>query len=155
MAILIRKYQPSDAPALWKLFYHTIRFVNIRDYSLVEVEAWAPDNFNFEIWQKKMLSIDPFVAEINDEVVGYCDLQIDGKIDHFFCHHEHQGEGVGRALMNHVFEMAKQQGRTRFYSEVSITARPFFEHFGFKTIKEQKVEIRGQMLTNFVMEKYN
>ena len=32
-------------------------------------------------------------------------------------------------------------------------ARPFFEHFGFCLVKEQQVEIRGEILTNYVMEK--
>ena len=49
--------------------------------------------------------------------------------------------------------MGELQGITRFYSEVSITARPFYEKFGFKVAKEQTVEIRGQKLRNFVMEK--
>ena len=40
------------------------------------------------------------------------------------------------------------------YSEVSITARPFFERMGFKVIKHQEVEVKGQHLTNYVMKKY-
>ncbi|WP_276318894.1 GNAT family N-acetyltransferase [Idiomarina sp. 29L] len=86
-------------------------------------------------------------------MVGYTDLQEDGLIDHFFCHHEHQGQGIGRHLMEHVLRVGELQGITRFYSEVSITARPFYEKFGFKVAKEQMVEIRGQKLRNFVMER--
>ncbi|MCV5927066.1 GNAT family N-acetyltransferase, partial [Escherichia coli] len=86
-----RKYKESDARALWAIFYHTIRNVNIRDYSQAQVEAWAPDNFDPEVWQRKMNSIAPFVAEIDGDIVGYTDLQENGLIDHFFCHHEHQG----------------------------------------------------------------
>ncbi len=33
--------------------------------------------------------------------------------------------------MEHVLRMGELQGITRFYSEVSITARPFYERFGF------------------------
>ena len=46
------------------------------------------------------------------------------------------------------------KGISRLYSEVSITARPFYERMGFKVVKEQQVEMRGQVLTNFVMEKH-
>lgn len=42
----------------------------------------------------------------------------------------------------------------RLYSHASITAKPFFEHFGFKEVKEQEVHIRGQILTSFVLEKF-
>lgn len=151
--INIRKYNESDAPDLWAIFYHTIRNVNSRDYTQAQVEAWAPDDFSPEAWQRKMNAISPFVAEIDGEIVGYADLQEDGLIDHFFCHHEHQGKGVGRHLMGHVLRVGELQGITKFYSEVSITARPFYEKFGFKVAKEQTVEIRGQKLRNFVMEK--
>ncbi|PAR17956.1 GNAT family N-acetyltransferase, partial [Vibrio metoecus] len=114
-----------------------------------------PDDFSSEIWQRKMNSLSPFVAEIDGKIVGYSDLQENGLIDHFFCHHEHQGRGVGRQLMEHVLRMGKLQGITRFYSEVSITARPFYERFGFKVIQEQIIEVRGQKLCNFVMEKFS
>ncbi|MBN7280267.1 GNAT family N-acetyltransferase [Vibrio cholerae] len=153
--IEIRKYQESDALDLWAIFYHTVRNVNLRDYSQAQVEAWAPDGFSSEIWQRKMNLLSPFVAEIDGKIVGYSDLQENGLIDHFFCHHEHQGQGVGRQLMEHVLRMGELQGITRFYSEVSITARPFYERFGFNVIQEQIIEVRGQKLCNFVMEKFS
>lgn len=152
--IKIRKYKETDARALWKIFYDTIRNVNIRDYSQAQVEAWAPDNFDPEIWQRKMNSISPFIAEIDGKIVGYADLQKNGLIDNFFCHYEHQGKGIGRCLMEHVLNVGKQQGISRFYSEVSITARPFYEKFGFTVVLEQIVKVRGQTLRNFVMEKF-
>ncbi|WP_332400660.1 GNAT family N-acetyltransferase [Vibrio metschnikovii] len=153
--IEIRKYQESDALDLWAIFYHTVRNVNLRDYSQAQVEAWAPDDFSSEIWQRKMNLLSPFVAEIDGKIVGYSDLQENGLIDHFFCHHEYQGQGVGRQLMEHVLRMGELQGITRFYSEVSITARPFYERFGFNVIQEQTIEVRGQKLCNFVMEKFS
>ncbi|SUP49755.1 acetyltransferase [Vibrio metschnikovii] len=153
--IEIRKYQESDALDLWAIFYHTVHNVNLRDYSQAQVEAWAPDGFSSEIWQRKMNLLSPFVAEIDGKIVGYSDLQENGLIDHFFCHHEHQGQGVGRQLMEHVLRMGELQGITRFYSEVSITARPFYERFGFNVIQEQTIEVRGQKLCNFVMEKFS
>jgi putative acetyltransferase len=153
--IKIRKYKESDARDLWAIFYHTIRNVNIRDYTQAQAEAWAPNGFSSDIWQRKMNSISPFVAEIGGEIVGYADLQESGLIDHFFCHHEHQGKGIGRNLMEHVLKVGELQGIIRFYSEVSITARPFYEKFGFKVAQEQMVEVRGQKLRNFVMEKFS
>ncbi|CCN37260.1 putative Acyl-CoA N-acyltransferase [Vibrio nigripulchritudo SO65] len=151
--ILIRHYNEQDARATWKLFFHTVRKVNLRDYTEDEVKAWAPERFELARWQKRMNVIEPFIAELDGRVVGYADLQKDGLIDHFFCHHMHQGKGVGAALMNHIFSVGRAKGIKRFYSEVSITARPFYEHFGFEVIQQQEVEIRGKTLTNFLMEK--
>lgn len=38
-------------------------------------------------------------------------------------------------------------------SEVSITARPFFEKHGYATVKEQKAQANRLRLTNYVMTK--
>ncbi|PJE54507.1 GNAT family N-acetyltransferase [Marinomonas sp. BSi20584] len=151
--IKIRQYQAKDAKALWHLFFNTVRAVNARDYAQAQVEAWAPESFDMTVWQNKMNDIQPFVAELDCVVVGYCDLQPDGLIDHFFCHHEYQGQGFGRALMNHILSLADERDASRLYSHVSITARPFFEHFGFSVMNEQRISLRGQELTNFVMER--
>ena len=35
----------------------------------------------------------------------------------------------------------------------SITAKPFFERRGYKAVKEQQVERKGVLLTNYVMIK--
>ncbi len=151
---IVREYRESDASELWKIFYNTVRKVNIHDYSEAQVKAWAPDDFSADIWQQKMNSISPFVAEIDGLLVGYADLQKSGLIDHFFCHSDYQGQGIGRCLMKYVLSVGQSQRITRFYSEVSITARPFYERFGFNVVCDQTVEIRGQKLRNFVMEKF-
>ncbi|MZI95758.1 GNAT family N-acetyltransferase [Vibrio sp. CAIM 722] len=152
--IKVRRYSESDIPALWEIFYHTIRNINIRDYSRAQVEAWAPDNFDQAIWQRKMHSIAPYVAVLDGEIVGYTDLQDDGLIDHFFCHHQYQGRGIGKIMMEHVFEQGKLRGISKFHSEVSITARPFYEKQGFCIVEEQVVNVRGQKLRNFLMESH-
>lgn len=107
------------------------------------------------VWQKRVDDMNPFVAELNGKIVGFADLQQDGYIDHFFCHAGYQGIGVGRLLMERLFAKGRSEGIKRYYSQVSKTVRPFYEHFGFCVVKKQKVDINGQLLTNFVMEKIN
>ncbi|MFP2769313.1 GNAT family N-acetyltransferase [Oceanisphaera sp. KMM 10153] len=153
--IKIRRYEETDAHELLALFYHTVRNVNIRDYSQAQVEVWAPDNLDIDIWKRKMRSISPFIAEIEGDIVGYIDLQESGLIDHFFCHYKYQSQGIGRSLMEHVFNIGKSRGITRFHSEVSITARPCYERLGFQVVKEQIVDIRGEKMRNYIMEKFS
>ena len=152
MLIVIRDYVEEDAEVLWKLFFNTVRNINRRDYSQSQVEAWASDSYNSEYWPKRMNGLSPFVAEMDSVIVGYTDLQENGLIDHFFCHHEYQGQGVGRALMNHVLELGKSRGLQRFYSEVSITARPFYEHMGFQVVEEKLEEMNGQYLKYYLVD---
>ncbi|EXJ26082.1 acetyltransferase family protein [Vibrio parahaemolyticus VPCR-2009] len=113
--ITIRNYSVEDAKALWDIHFYTIRNINIRDYSQAQVEAWAPERLDPSVWEKRMKGLSPFVAEIDGVIVGYTDLQASGLIDHFFCHHEHQGKGVGKALMNHVFKVGNSRGIKRYF----------------------------------------
>ncbi|MGF1754155.1 GNAT family N-acetyltransferase [Vibrio makurazakiensis] len=151
--IVIRDYTEADSAALWEVFFHTVRNVNVRDYSQIQVEAWAPTDFDPVLWKSRMDRITPYVAEINGVAVGYADLQLDGMIDHFFCHFEYQGKSVGKALMSYIVAEAEKKGIVRLFSEVSHTARPFYEHFGFAVVEQQSIEVRGQALTNFIMER--
>ncbi|GAL15297.1 putative acetyltransferase [Vibrio astriarenae] len=91
--IQLDDYRSEDANDLWSIYFHTIRHINIRDYSLDQVAAWAPDNIDPQRWRNKMESIKPFIAKIDGKPVGYADLQQDGLIDHFFCHHQFQSRG--------------------------------------------------------------
>lgn len=53
-------------------------------------------------------------------------------------------------------DFQKEAGDTAkncFITHASITARPFFEKRGYRVIREQLVERRGEKLKNFVMEK--
>ncbi len=151
--INIRCYQTTDARALRQLFFNTVRLVNTKDYSQDQVEAWAPSDYDKQVWAQHMQTLKPFIAEIDEKIVGYADLQSDGLIDHFFCHHQYQGCGIGKSLMQHILQQAHEKSMTTLYSHVSITAKPFFERFGFTVEKKQEVEVRGQMLINFKMIK--
>jgi putative acetyltransferase len=151
--IRVRNFEAKDVEVTWDLKFNTIRNVNIRDYTAAQTKAWAPDNFDLMRWQKRVTDMNPFVAEIDGHVVGFADLQEDGYIDHFFCHSEYQGQGVGRSLMEHILEAGRLNGVSRLYSQVSLTAREFYEYFGFVVVEKQQVEINGVELTNFIMER--
>jgi putative acetyltransferase len=149
----IRPYQPGEELLLRELFYSTVHNVNQRDYSVEQREAWAPQRYDANVWAAHLAQSEPFVALHNEEIVGFADVQTDGYIDFFFCHQAYQGKGVGKALMKHLLKTGKRYGVKRFYADVSITAKPFFQHYGFEVVCQQQKEVRGVVLTNFLMEK--
>ena len=153
--LIIRKYVDQDAQMTWQLFFNTVRNINKQDYNEKQLQAWAPDSMDLFIWNKRMSDIEPFIAEVDGITVGYADLQNDGLIDHFFCHQNYQRQGVGRALMMHILHEGKKRGIKQYFSQVSITAKPFFEHFGFKVVEQKLLEVRGEELISFYMEKYD
>ena len=152
--ITIRKYAEEDAQITWQLFFNTVRNINSRDYNAQQLQAWAAESMDLFIWNKRMSDIEPFIAEVDGTIVGYADLQNDGLIDHFFCHQNYQRQGVGRALMLHILHEGKKRQIKHYFAQVSITARPFFEHFGFKVVEQRSVEVKEQTLLCFRMEKH-
>ncbi|MDP5254699.1 MULTISPECIES: GNAT family N-acetyltransferase [unclassified Vibrio] len=151
--LMIRPYQESDAETLWSLFYHTVRTINRRDYTQAQVEAWAPAAMSMDVWRTTLQKKATYVAEQDGKILAYAVLQSDGLIDHFFCHHQHQRQGLGRTLMTYLETEASRKKIDTLYAAVSITAEPFFTQSGFEVIKEQIVTRRGQTLRNIVMKK--
>ncbi len=151
MALRIRPFRHGDEAALLALFRTTIRTVNRRDYTDEQVQAWAPDDIDKGHWTRRIRGINPFVCESGARIVGYADVQDSGYIDHFFVHHEAQGQGVGKALFAAIFDKAKHKGITELTSQVSITARPFFEKMGFDVVQSQVVTMNDVELTNYRM----
>lgn len=96
--IKVRDFSVGDEDKLWRVFYSSIHQVCSNNYNEEQLQAWAPADLDKSIWAFKMRSIKPYVAFDGDKVIGYADLQKDGKIDHFFVHGDHQGQGVGRHL---------------------------------------------------------
>ena len=152
-AIRIRPYEAKDTPEIVRLFYETIRSVNLADYSQEQVEAWAPGVPDPEVWNARLSGRRTLVAEEGGEVVGFAEIEGDGHVDTFYCRKDSVGRGVGSRLYRAVEQEALTLGCGRLFTEASITARPFFERHGFCTIRERTVVRRGVELTNFAMEK--
>lgn len=146
----IREYKPTDYKEIANLFHETVHSVCANHYSKDELEAWAPNPVDYEKWQKKLEKKVPFVVTIDNKIVGFAELEKDGHIDCFYVHKDHQKQGIGTFILNHLIETSKNK---KLYAEVSITAKPFFLKHGFKVTKENKVRINDQELTNYIMEK--
>ena len=149
----VRKYLPGEEEYIWNIFYNTIHNINTQDYSIEQVEAWAPIDLDESVWVNKIIEINPYVVVINSKIVAYADLQESGYIDHFYCHHEYQRQGIGSFLYAHIEQLAKSESISMLSSDVSITARSFFESKGFIVTKKQSPIMQGHKLTNFKMTK--
>lgn len=149
----IRLFQPQDSEQIAHIFHDTIHEINIRDYSPEQVQAWAPDDLN-EKWATSCAEKFTYVAEESDRILGFGELEANGHIDCFFCHKDYQRCGLGTRLYRAIETKAIELKINRLFVEVSITALAFFKSRGFRIVKEQQVSVRGQKLTNFVMEKF-
>lgn len=151
--IAIRPCKGTESDTILDIYNRSVREIAARDYTPAQIAAWAPEHGDMRAFAARLLAKPTFIAEIDGRAAGFCDLEDDGHIDLFFVHPDFQRCGVGRALLAHIEARAKQIGLARLYAEVSITARPFFERYGFRVLAKQTVEIRGQSLRNYRMEK--
>ena len=149
----IRKYQAGEEEELWNLFFHTIHTVNCRDYTEEQVQAWAPNEADKEKWRQRIAGMNPWVCIHEETIVGYAGLLKSGYVDHFYVHHAWQGQGVGKQLYKKMEEEAVALQLHELTSDVSITARPFFELQGFQVVTPQEVKLGNVVLINFKMRK--
>lgn len=147
--MLIRKYQASDCKELANLFYNTVHSINAEDYTDEQLDVWATGNVDLDVWNSSFLRNYTLVALYGNLLVGFGDIDKTGYLDRLYVHKDFQGRGVATSLCNALERVVA--GNIVVYA--SITARPFFEHRGYRVKKEQQVERQGILLTNYVMEK--
>ena len=150
---MVREYRPDDLESVVILFQRSVREVASRDYSPAQISAWAPEAPDLEAWARRLGTGGVFVYERNDQITGFARVDDTGCVDLLYVHPEVQRQGVARALVDRVISWALSRRVGHLHSEVSVTARPFFESVGFRIVREQIVERRGISLQNFRMEK--
>lgn len=149
----MREYREDDAGPICRLFYETVRSVNLRDYSPEQVGAWAPAPPDPATWHGRMSGRHTLVAEDENGVAGFVELEEDGHLDMLYCRGDSVGRGVGSRLYAAAEERAGELGLSVIFTEASITARPFFERHGFRVVRRNVVVRNGVELVNFSMEK--
>jgi len=151
--MLVRAFRTGDEPALQAVFYSAVHNLAAKDYTTKQLDAWAPHRPNWETWTQRMQDLQPFIVEEDARVVGYADLQTTGYIDHFYVSSAYARRGVGRCLMERLHARAAELGLGRLFSDVSRTAEPFFEAFGFRVVERKKAVMGRVSLPHARMEK--
>ncbi|MES2794255.1 MAG: GNAT family N-acetyltransferase [Planctomycetota bacterium] len=151
--MVIREFAVGDEPQLAQVYYQAVHQTAAADYSSEQCAVWAPAQRDPVQWAERIRGIRPFIAEIDGVISGYADVQANGYIDHFFVSPGAGRRGVGSALMRRIHEVAVARQIPRLFSHVSITAKPFFEKFGFIVDAAQVVVVSGISFDNFRMSK--
>lgn len=148
--MVIRSYRSSDCPTLARIYYDTIHAVNAADYTKAQLDAWATGNVDLQVWDEYFLARHSFVAEMDGKIVGFSDMDDSGYLGRLYVHKDYQGLGIGKALCD-AAENAVTVPKYTLHS--SITARPFYEKRGYRTVEMRQMERKDQLLTIYVMEK--
>lgn len=104
---------------------------------------------------ERLLAKNDFIGALDRQgnIIGFSSMDCNGHLHSMFVHKNWQGCGVATQLLSEVEKVAQKYGVDKIHSEVSITARSFFEQHGYRTMKEQKQKANQLFLTNYKMEK--
>lgn len=151
---MIRPLQEADIPEMQDLFRSTVLHVNLKHYTQEEVEDWASCGESWAHW-RELLSNNDYVGAFDnvDRMVGYSSMNQHGYLHSMFVHKDWQGKGIATQLLSEVERIARVFYVSEITSEVSLTAKPFFEKNGYEVVKNQKSKANKLELTNFVMRK--
>lgn len=150
---IVRDYRVSDLDAVISVFQHSIREIASRDYSPIQVAAWSPERPDRDAWSARLGRGGVFVCERDGGIVGFARIDESGHVDLLYVHPKFQRQGVARALFERVVVWALRRSVRRLTSDVSLTARPFFERAEFHMVRSQEVECRGVSFQSFRMER--
>ena len=149
--MIIREYHPCDCKEITELFYDTVHTVNAKDYTEEQLNAWATDKPDMEQWNSSLQEHFSLVAVDSEIIVGFGDIDSTGYLDRLYVHKDYQRKGIATAICTALEQVASG----RVITHASITAKPFFEHRGYRVIAEQQVKRQNVFLSNFIMEKGN
>lgn len=149
--MIIRPFHEGEQDALRAVFHASVHGLASANYTLEQIRAWAPEEYDKVIWAQRLRENQPFVAEVDCALAGFADLQPSGYIDQFFVAPRHARRGVASALMERLLESARERQIEVAFSNVSLTAEPFFAKYGFLVERRNEVHVRGAILHNATM----
>ena len=141
----IRPFYPGDSEEASSVITRCLQEVNSRDYTPSQIERLCSEFTPEKV--RKRFGESSFVAVHSkgedEEVVGTATLQED-ELGSVFVHPDLHGRGVGKLLVLHVEEVARQRGVAVMRAYSSLTALTFYLYLGYEEVDE-KVEPDGEV----------
>ena len=148
--MVIRRLNGEDAKAVSELIITTIRISNIGDYPAEMMEELVKTQTPENILQRASWT-HFYVAEEDGTVIGcgaigpYWGKEDESSLFSIFVHPDHQGKGVGRAIVETLEKDEFALRARRIEIPASITGLPFYRKMGY-TFKDGKAEMDDERL---------
>lgn len=136
-----------------ELYRGTITTVCANDYDEVQRAVWASTADNAERWANLIKEQHVLLAISDGKIAGFSSLRDGDYLDFMYVHKDCQRMGVAKTLLKAIEQKALEMGCTVITSDVSKTARPFFERKGYTVLAEQVNQRQGVELINYKMKK--
>lgn len=149
----VRKGQIDDLNEMQKLFVETILTVCKNDYNEQQIKVWTSGVENKQRWQDILTKQFVLIAQHENKIIGFATLDNGSYVDFLYVHKDYQRQGVAQQLLDDIETEARRLKQTGLTSDVSKTARSFFEKNKFNVLTEQIVNKKGVNLINYKMTK--
>ena len=171
MDLTIRKATIKDAETLtkiaWKSFYDT--FHDHPQNAPDDLKSYMDEAFTVEAISAELTEKDTiyFVTEIENEMVGFAKIKQNSREDgisgenplelcRLYALQEFIGKGIGKTLMLHCLDFAKENGHDIFWLgvwEYNYNAQKFYTKFGFEKCGEHIFKLGNDPQTDWLMER--
>ncbi len=144
----------GEEPTIWSIYFRATHETNADDYHKDLLNRWAPPDMDMTEWATRLQEKNPFVALLDDLIVGFAELNESGFLDYFYVSPDFQRQGIGSALMSAVVSEAITFEVPAITADVSITARGFFAAHDFEVVESRTNIILGHPAPNFAMVRH-
>ena len=149
----IREANENDLSQITQLFFDTVNTVNKKDYSKEQIAVWSASSQNVDFWLNCIVSQFFIVLVKDDLIIGFASLDNNACVDFMYVHKDFQHIGVATELLDALESEAYEKGFTGIWSDVSITAKPFFFKNGFNEKEEYIKRLQEVEFENTIMIK--
>jgi putative acetyltransferase len=144
--------EPADHAALGEVMFDAVRNGDSR-YSRAQRKAWVPAPRSGPDWSERLSAQDVILAQEGGEVLGFMSLAAGGYIDFAYIRPAAQHSGLFRQMFGRIETLALEKGCSRLWTHASLMAEPAFAALGFSVRHEEVVEIGGERVRRFEMER--
>lgn len=152
-SITFKEATSLDLLEVLAIFEECIDISCVDDYSEAERRVWKSSSTNHPKWLKRIHEQAFWLAIEGSTILGFASLEGKDYIDCMYVSPQAQGKGIAKQLLTKMEDLSKGKSASTIYSDVSYTARPFFEKQGFLIDHPNRNEKDGEVLVNFRVHK--
>jgi GNAT superfamily N-acetyltransferase len=142
LSYLLRRGCPNDALAILEAHRSAIRGTAVSAYSSAIIDEWAPAVIapqrveSFERCIERGEELIVVAVDSSERVIAFGSIvPSNSELRAVYVAAEHGRQGVGRAILTRLEELAREVGMTELRMDASVNAVPFYEANGFVSLE--------------------
>lgn len=151
--IILRIAHPDDASLLAEIYRQSVYAVDPLLYTDSQKAAWVHHAGSASFWHIRIDRTRPILAWKNGIAVGLMEYLPEGYLNCLYVHPSHQNQGIAAQLLEYAATLARQEGCSLLYADVSQAALPFFRKHGFEVMYENHIAKYDEVLIHYHMKR--